>query len=168
MKTKLSIQAVIIISLVGFGLLACNSGSSAVAINDLPAYPNATELKAGESNIGDTLAQNAQQDAALRQALGGLKGKVEQKGFQLPADTTWEQVKSFYEKELKGSGWSSGLGGVANSLVDVNAVMESANQGNDLFQTALWSKNKQNLTIVMMTDPTDQTKKHLILSLSTQ
>jgi len=60
------------------------------------------------------------------------------------------------------------LGGVANSFVDVNAIMETANQGNELFQTAIWSKDKQTLTLVMVTDPTDQTKKQLLFSLSTR
>lgn len=170
MKRKLS---PIIISLIILSALACNSilpfGSSAVAISDLPVYPNAAELKAGESVIGDTLAQNEEQDAAMREALGALgSGSTEQRGFQLPGDATWEQVKSFYEKELSAAGWSSGVGGFASNFVDVNAMMEAANQGNELFQTAIWSKDKQTLTVVMMTDPTDQAQKQLILSLSTQ
>jgi hypothetical protein len=37
-----------------------------------------------------------------------------------------------------------------------------------LFQTALWSKDKQTLAIVMMTDPTDPAKKEMIMSLSTR
>ena len=166
------------ISLLALTMLACNSilpfggggsSSSAVTTNDLPVYSGATELKEGESTIGDTLAQNMQQDAAMREAMGALgKGSTEQKGFQLPAEATWEQVKAFYEKELAAAGWSSGLGGIAGNVVDVNAMMEAANQNNELFQTALWSKGKQILTVVMVTDPTDETKKELILSLSTQ
>ncbi len=174
MNTKISFRFVALLGLLILPLLACNTvmglfGGGAVAIGDLPVYPGATELKEGESNIGDTLAQNMEQDAAMRQAMGALgSGKVEQKGFQLPADATWDQVKSFYSKELEGAGWSSGLGGIAGSMVDVNAMMEAANQGNELFQTAIWSKSKQNLTVVMVTDPTDQTQKQLIFSLSSQ
>ena len=78
------------------------------ASGDLPKYPGAVELKAGESAIGSTLAQNMKQDAALRQAVG-TGGKTEQRGFKLPGDTTWEQVKSFYDRELKAGGWESGL-----------------------------------------------------------
>jgi hypothetical protein len=167
---KLSVGLIVGLAL---SLLACNSllpfsfGSSPAAISELPVYPNAVELKEGESNIGDTLAQNMQQDAAMRQAIG-VGGQTEQRGFTLPSETTWDQVKAFYEKELTAGGWSSGLGGIANSVVDVNAMMEAANQGNELFKTALWSKGKQTLTVVMVTDPTDETQKQLILSLSTQ
>lgn len=172
MKNRLSL---IIFSLIMLALLACNSilpfggGGGAVATSDLPVYPGATELKEGESTIGDTLAQNMEQDAALREAMGALgRGSTQQKGFQLPAEATWAQVKAFYEKELTTAGWQSGLGGIAGSVVDVNAMMEAANQGNELFQTALWSKGKQTLTTVMVTDPTNATNKQLILSLSTQ
>jgi hypothetical protein len=154
-------------------LLACNSilpfGNSAVTVDNLPVYPGATELQQGESNIADTLAANEDQNAAINQALGSLGGgKLEQKGFQLPTETTWEQVKGFYEKELTDGGWSSGLGGLAGNFVDVNAVMDASNQGNDLFQTAIWSKGKQTLNVIMVTDPTDQTQKQLLFSLSTR
>ena len=138
-----------------------------VVVFESTVYPGATELKEGENNVADTLAKNMEQDAALRQALK-TGGKTEQKGFQLSAETNWDQIKAFYDKELPTKGWANGLGGIANSFIDVNAVLDSANQGNDLFKTAIYSKDKQTLTVVMMTDPTDQTKKQLLFSLSTQ
>jgi hypothetical protein len=145
-------------------LLACGGS---VAAGDLPQYPGSTELKAGESPIGSTLAQNMKQDSAMRQTMGA-GGKIEQKGFTLPGDASWDQVKAFYDKELKAGGWESGLGGVAGGFVDVNAVMGAANQGNDLFQTAIWSKGKQTLTVAMVVSPTDRAQRQLILSLSSQ
>jgi hypothetical protein len=138
-----------------------------VASGDLPTYPGAVELKAGTSAIGGTLAQNMKQDAGLRQAMGA-GGKIEQRGFTLPADATWDQVKGFYDKELKAGGWQSGLGGAAGSIIDINAVMGAANQGNDLFQTAIWSKGKQTLTAAMIASPTGKKERQLILSLSSQ
>lgn len=160
-------------------LLACNSvmsalpfglGSSPVTAAELPAYPGAAALQEGESTIADTLAQNEQQDAAMREAMGALGGggNLEQKAYQLPAEATWEQVKAFYDSELSAAGWESGLGGMAGSLIDVNAMMGAANQGNDLFQTALYSRGNQTLTVVMVTEPTDTSQKQLIFSLSTR
>jgi len=143
---------------------ACGGKASA---GDLPRFPGATELKAGESAIGSTLAQNMKQDAAMRQAMGA-GGNIEQTGFKLPGDATWEKVKSFYDKELKAAGWESGLGGVAGGFVDINAVMGAANQGNDLFQTAMWSKGKQTLTVAMITGPSNKKQRELILSLSSR
>jgi hypothetical protein len=170
MKNKISL---ISFSLIILALLACNSilpfGKSAVGINELPVYPGAVELKEGESNIADTLAQNEQQNAALNQALGSLGGgELEQKGFQLPSEATWEQVNGYYEKELTAAGWSNGVGGLANSFVDVNAILQTANEGNELFKTAIWSKGDQTLTVIMVTDPVDQTQKQLLFSLSTR
>ena len=53
-------------------------------------------------------------------------------------------------------------------LVDVNAMMDTTNEGNDMFQTAIWSKDKQTLTVVYAVDPTNQEGKVLILSLSSR
>ena len=172
MHTHLSIRSFLLLGLTLFSLLACSSilpfGGSAATLSDVPVYPGATELVEGESNIADTLAKNVEQNEAMKQAMSGMGSTIDQKGFQLPAEATWEEVKAFYGKELEAAGWSSGLGGIAGGFVDVNAVMEAANQGNDLFQTTLWSKDKQTLTAVMVTDPTDTTQKQLIFSLSSQ
>jgi hypothetical protein len=161
-NTRSAVMGVLAIFLV---ILAGCGGN--VASGDLPKYPGAEELKAGNSAIGSTLAQNMKKDAAIRQAMG-TGGKIEQTGYILPADAAWEQVKSFYDKELKAGGWESGLGGVAGGFVDINAVMGAANQGNDLFQTAIWSKGKQTLTVVMSISSTDRKQHELILSLASR
>jgi hypothetical protein len=140
-------------------LLAACGGSPPATLADIPAYPGAAELKPGENNIADTLANNNQADAAMRAQLG-TGGKTEQKGFSLPSDAKWDQVKGFYDEKLKAGGWGT------NGLV--SGIMEQANQGNDLFQTANWQKDKQNVTIVMVTSPTDNAQKQLIVSLSSQ
>lgn len=148
-------------------LLLTGCGGKAVAVGDLPAFPGATELKAGDSRIGDTLAKNMEQDAAMRKAMG-TGGQTEQRGFGLPVDATWDKVKGFYEKELKDRGWASGLGGIAGGMVDINSIMNTANQGNGLFQTMLWSRGSQNLSLIMTVSPTKAGEKTLILSLSTR
>ena len=155
-RTKLFTVVLTLFAL--FALAACG-GSAPAALTDIPAFPGATELKPGESTLGDTLAQNNQADAALRGQLG-TGGKTEQKGFSLPSDAKWDQIKSFYDEKLKAGGWGT------NSLV--SGIMEQANQGNDLFQTANWQKDKQNVTIVMVTSPTNTAQKQLIVSLSSQ
>jgi hypothetical protein len=147
-------------------LVAC--GGQEATLSEAPVYPGATELKAGESTVGDTLAKNVEQNAALKQAMGGMGNTIDQKGFQLPAEATWDQVKNHYNQELANDGWKSGLGGIAASFVDINAIMETANEGNELFKMAIWSKDKQTLTVVMVTDPADAMQKQLLLSLSSQ
>lgn len=154
--TKLFATGLIIIAL--FSLAACG-GSAPATLGDIPAYPGATELKPGESNMADTLAQNNQNSAAMGSQLG-VNAKVEQKGFDLPKDAKWDQVKSFYDDKLKAGGWST------NSLV--SGIMDQANQGNDLFHTANWQRDKQNVTIIMVTDPTNPDTKQMIVSLASQ
>lgn len=155
---------VLIAMLVSAMLLgACASKPATLA--DLPVYAGAVELKPGESNLADTLQQNGQQSTAMGQALG-TGGTTEQKGFDLPAEATWDQVKAFYTDKLKASGWAEGMSGPGASIA--NQAMSQATQGNDLFQMTIFSKDKQTLTVMRVADPTDATKVQLILSLSTQ
>ncbi len=142
-------------------LTAC---SGPVSMNDLPAYPGAVEHKAGQSQIGNTLAKNAQTDAAMRSAVG-VGGKTEQKGYRLPKDAKWEDVKRFYDDKLGAAGWSSGAGGVMGGMV--SDVLNAANQSNNLSQTTLYSRGKQTLTVIVVTNPTKKGERDLLLSLST-
>ena len=145
-------------------LLSC--GGKPAAMTDIPVYPGAVELKAGASAIGDTLNQNEQTDAAMRQAMNA-GGKIEQQAWQLPAGTTWPEVKSFYEEKLQAVGWQSGLGGVAGGFADVNKMMDAANQSNPISQTMILTKGKQSLTLLMLADPLNKEGKQLIVSLAT-
>lgn len=149
----------ILLALVLAVMSACG-GSSTVVVNDLPAYPGATELKPGDSTLADTLAKNTQQITALSQS-AGVGGKTEQKGYSLPADANWDAVKKFYDDKLKSSGWSEPSGIAANILSQVNAQ-------NPSFQTATYQRGNQNLSIIrVVTDPTSQ-QTVLIFSLTTR
>lgn len=153
--TRLMLTALTLLAAVA--LSAC--GSKPAALSDIPAYPGATALTPGESPLADTLSQNNQTDAAMRGQLG-VGGKTEQQGYRLPAEATWEQVQGFYTEQLSAAGWGT------NSMV--SGIMAQANQGNELFQTANWQKDGQNVTVVMLTSPTDAGEKELIISLSSQ
>ena len=133
-------------------LAAC--GSAPATMNDIPALPNATAL---DANIANTLANNMQQDAALRQAMGA-SGKTEQKGYSVPKSTSWDSVKNFYAEKLKATGWET------NSMV--SNIMAQANTMNDAHQTEMWKKGNQTLTVILLNDPT-KSDKQVLLSLST-
>ena len=163
MKSLMRMPTLLMLLLSALLLGAC--GSKPVTLADLPVYPGATELKPGESTIADTLKNNGQQDAAVRQA-AGVGGSTTQKGFDLPADATWDQVKAFYTDKLKASGWTEGLGGPAGTVA--NQALSQVNQASSAFQTNMYSKDKQTLTVMRLTLPSDATKVQLILSLSTQ
>jgi len=58
--------------------------------------------------------------------------------------------------------WENGLGGIAGG------VMDSVNQGNDLFQTGTWSRNKQTLSLIRVAETTESDGSFLlIMSLAT-
>ena len=162
MKTRSTVLLIVVFMITAVVLSAC--GSDPVTVSDLPVYPNAVALEPGDDPVADTLANNAQQDAALRSNIG-VGGSVEQKAFRLPEGTTWEQVKSFFDGELDSAGWESGLGGVGGDLA--NDILNSANAGNELFQTTIYSKDKQNLTVFRMADALNPNQPYLILSLAT-
>lgn len=157
----------LLVMLLGLALALALGGCGAApaTIADLPAYPGAVELKPGESAVGDVLAQNMQQDAAIRES-AGVGGSTEQRGYSLPAEATWDDVKGFYSEQLKASGWEEGMGGPGGDLA--GQIMAQANQGNDLFQTAMYSKGKQVLSVIRVASPVDPAVVELVLSLSTR
>lgn len=135
-------------------------GAKPVTVNDLPVYPGATELKAGDSRVGDTLAKNSQQITAMTKSIGS-GGNTEQKGFTLPKDATWDAVKKFYDDKLPSSGW-----GDQNALV--GNILSQVNTQNDAFQMAFYQRGNQNLSVIrVMMDPTTKDTM-LIFSLATK
>ena len=158
MKTKI----LVLLALLAVLLAAC--GGDPATVSDIPTYPDAAALQPGEDPIADTLINNMEQDASLRANIGA-GGSIEQMAYSLPAGTTWDQVKSFYDKELDAAGWDSGMGGPGGNLA--GNIMESVNTGNDLFQMASWNKDKQILTLVRNVNPTDESQVYLIMSLNT-
>lgn len=158
MTIRTLFRSTLFVAIAFLTLTACGQPAAAT-LADIPAYPGATELKPGESVTGSTLDQNNQTDALIR-SQAGVGGKTEQKGYALPSETTWDQVQGFYNEKLSAAGWGT------NSMV--TGIMAQANTGNDLFKTANWQKGSQNVTVVMVTSPTDSSKKELIVSLSSQ
>ncbi len=144
-------------------LSACSmigGGGNPVGINDIPAYPGATELKAGDSTLANTLANNSQQITALSQS-AGAGGKTDQKGYALPSDATWDAIKKFYDDKLKSAGWSE-----PNSMV--SGILSQVNTQNDAFQTTVYQRGNQTLSVIrVMMDPTSK-QATLIFSLSTR
>lgn len=152
-------RTLVLLALLALLALAACGGSAPATLADIPAYPGATELQAGEDAIGNTLAQNNQADAALRAQLG-TGGKTDQKGYTLPAATAWEDVKKFYDEKLTAGGWS------ANNLL--GGIMDQATQGSSM-HLANWQRGTQNVSIIAITVPsTTGDQQKLLISLSSQ
>lgn len=162
---KLTFKTLVVLALSALSLLALAAcGGGAVTVADLPTYPDAVRLEKGDDPIADTLATNMEQNAALTGSLG-MGGSIEQVAFRLPEGATWDQVNSFLDKELKAAGWDSGMGGPGGDIA--SQALASANAGNDMFQTAMWNKGSQVLTVFRMVDPSNESQPYLILSLNT-
>lgn len=162
MKRRLSVAVRVGVIAALFALVSCSSKPA--TLSELPVFAGAVEHTADKGGIGGTLAKNNQVDAAMRTAVG-VGGKTEQKGYRLPKETTWEDLKGFYEGKLSASGWKSGAGGKAGNVAA--DVMNVVNQNNPVMQTAIWARGKQTVTIMLMTNPITRTEKDLIISLST-
>jgi hypothetical protein len=104
------------------------------------------------------------QDAQIRTSVG-VGGSVEQQSFRLPAGVTWDAVSKFYTDELTGDGWKSGAGGPGGDMA--SDIMNQVNAGNDMFQTTIFSKGKQTLTVMRIADPVNLDSLYLIFSLAT-
>jgi hypothetical protein len=139
-------------------LSACGGSAAPVTLNDIPVYSGAKEFKPGESAIGDTLSKNMQQNAALTKAIG-TGGKLEQKGFSLPQDGTWDAVSKFYDDKLKSTGW--------NTDSTTASILATVNQQNDAFQTVVYLRGNQSLSVIRMTDPISKSA-WLFLSLNSR
>lgn len=151
----------VVMSLLLLSLAACG-GSSAIGMSDVPAYPEATALVAGQDSIADTLLSNMEQDAALRGSMG-VGGKIEQMAYRLPAGTSWAQVESFYKEKLEGDGWVVGMGGPGGDIAA--QALASTNASNDSFQTMMWSRDNQVITVIRNNMSADEL--FLLISLNT-
>lgn len=162
MSVKTFTRRILPLLLVVLALTAC--GAKPVTIADLPVYPNATALNPGDDPVADTLVQNMAQDAQIRTSVG-VGGSIEQKAFSVPADASWDAVNKFFTDELTGNGWESGMSGPGGDIA--SDIMNQVNADNDVFQTAIFSKGKQSLTVMRVADPTNPDSLYLILSLAT-
>lgn len=104
-----------------------------------------------------------QQDTATR-AAAGAGCSTAQRGFSLPAGATWDDVEGFYTGRLAALGWQEGVGGPGGDLA--GQVVAQASQGDELFQTAIYSKGSQVLNVVRVASPVDPGVVELVLSLS--
>lgn len=130
-----------------------DSGDGAATLDSIAAPDGATEL---DANVAKTLGNNNAASAILSAQLG-TGGKTEQKGYDLPADADWNNIKGFYDGKF--GDWDK------NSTLA--SALDAVNSSNPLFKIANWQKDGQNVSVIMITDPIDATKKQLIISLHT-
>lgn len=79
--------------LLAFSALACLS--TPLAINDIPVFPQATEIPPGTDHFADLLLENMQPITPTTTL--SVTGKI----YTVPSDTSWVVVQAFYEKALQ-------------------------------------------------------------------
>jgi hypothetical protein len=99
MKALKLISATVLIVLALGSLAAC--GAPPVTMADIPVHPKAAPLEKGKNPIADAASD------AMDKSLTGQNLKNEVKLYSVPADVTWDEIKSFYSESLKGSDWKN-------------------------------------------------------------
>jgi hypothetical protein len=95
-------------------LAACGGPPPPATMADIPTYPSATEIEAGANAMADAVA------AEMRGAVdAGLSSEV--RLFQLPAATSWDEVRAFYGEGLGGADWRE-----AGELSTTNEALSTA------------------------------------------
>jgi hypothetical protein len=84
---------------VGFLLLAC--GTEPVTMAEVAVYPEAEPMTVGQSQMADELAR------IIRNSAGGEGVDVEINLYSLSADVSWDDIKSYYSRELAETDWTA-------------------------------------------------------------
>jgi hypothetical protein len=162
MKSLTSLLALVVILLT---LASCSIptggrviGGQPIVISELPTYPGATELSAGQSSVIDPIFGAAQRETP--QFIGlGIEVVKEQRNFKVSTETTFSDLKAFYGDKLLAGGWREDA-----------AIREFTNNANlqvENMQGAIWNRIDQTLLVVLATDATTGDKE-FTLSLSTR
>ncbi len=95
---KRLILVLIVMSLLGSLLAACGGAPAPVAFSALPVFAGATVTT--NATLLEAITTQVEKAKA-----GGQVKNVEGQVYDVPADTTWDAVSSFYKTELEKGGW---------------------------------------------------------------
>jgi hypothetical protein len=106
---------------------ACG-GAQPVPFSALPNYPAAAELQPGQNAAADSIADS------MRSALSeGLEGEI--RTYELPPNTTFAQVQSFFGAQLTDTDWG---------------VNEALTTDTEAFSTIGWQRGREDSQQVLM------------------
>jgi hypothetical protein len=132
-------------------------GGQPVTIGELPTFPGATELNAGESKIVDPVFGPAQRETPPFIGLG-IEVDKSQRNFRVPRETTFDEIKAFYADKLLAGGWREDPA--------MRVFTGAANERLDNIQGSIWLRVDQSLLLVLVTDAATGDKE-LTLSMAT-
>lgn len=89
-----------LVALIGLIVAGCGGGEP-VTMEAVPVPPDAQPLSSGQNSMADLVAES------FEQALTGENVTVEVNLYTLPADASWEGIKSYYDEQLAGTDWEA-------------------------------------------------------------
>jgi hypothetical protein len=98
MNKRMSITLVLVL-LIGSLLTACGGAPAPVTFDQLPVFTGATATT--NATLNDAMTAQLEKTKAAGQ-VKAVEGKV----YDVPADTTWDAVSSFYKTALEKAGWT--------------------------------------------------------------
>lgn len=126
--------------------VSSTAGTSAGALPaGVPLYPGAQPIEPGSPMA--TAVDQAKQQVAAQQNVNATV-----QGFTLPAGTTFDQVKQFYNDALTKAGWTSGsLPGQATGGINL----------------ALWTNpSGEAMTLVVVPDPGESSRNAMVVTVA--
>lgn len=99
MKLHRTILTFVLTALVLLAVAGC--GTEPVSIGDIPVYPGAEPMERGQNAMADELAD------VIKESSGGEGVNVDINLYSLPSDTTWEDIKGYYNGEIASTDWQT-------------------------------------------------------------
>lgn len=131
-------------------LSACG-GSTPIALADVPKFPNSAPMQAGTNMFADTVLEQ------FNTTMSQQNLKLEQQLYTIPKETTWEDIKSFYNSnsEITAKDWTP------------SSEMTQESEG---FSSMGWSRNggRQVLMVGHSPDLLNNNSQFLLIVLASQ
>jgi hypothetical protein len=97
---RLRTIGLLVLSVVVLMLTVACGGGEPVTMSEVPVYPNAEPMAAGENSMADMLSET------LSGAVGEqLSSEINL--YRLPADADWPAIEEFYTNELADTDWEA-------------------------------------------------------------
>jgi ABC-type glycerol-3-phosphate transport system substrate-binding protein len=97
MKVYKMVLMFILSTLILLAVAGC--GTEPLLMSDIPVYPGAESMARGQNEMADSLAD------VIKESSGGEGVDVEIDLYSLPPDTTWEDIKGYYNGEIADTDW---------------------------------------------------------------
>ena len=129
-------------------VLACGGSSTPVPISGIPIYPGATDLETGDNPLVDMIVGAMEETAAEDETI-----EAQFAFYALPEDTSWDDVKRFYNDKMEESDWKA-----------TDEILEES----DVFSMIGWERSKQAVGVGYVPAGSEMESATLLIMLATE